>query len=490
MQLEDVTAEIRPRSDWEAVDLGLAMVRRDFWRCFAFWWLAVLVPTAVAGVLLWDSPIVWLLMFWWWKPAGGRMVLFEVSRRLFGARPAMKEVLLQVPKVWFRRFFNRFVWTRFSPWLPVTMAVVDLEGLAGKSYRQRCRQVTRRGESVMMWFYLLADAAAGWFGLGFLMVVWMFLPEGQDQAWRLSIETWNPDQPFDFPDLIVRTVVLCVMLAMSLTDVFVAGAGFGVYINNRTAIEGWDVELAFRRLGRRLAGVVSGLLVMGLACGQWAAGAGEPSEAKVVMEEVKSHPDFKVHTVTDRIPEAKGGGFWEWLAKWLDGLFGGMGVGSMGEMLRPLVLVSVIGVLAALIAWLIWKNRHWFAVAGVVGAEDKPARARVVMGMEVSADTLPDDVPGAAMALWREGKRQEAMGLLYRGAISKVMDVGGVAIEESDTEGDCLRRVHEAGGAAHPEYFAGVTGAWIGLAYAGKVPEDATVESLCRGWPFVEGGNG
>ena len=27
MRLEDVTAELRPRSDWEAVDLGLALAR-------------------------------------------------------------------------------------------------------------------------------------------------------------------------------------------------------------------------------------------------------------------------------------------------------------------------------------------------------------------------------------------------------------------------------------------------------------------------------
>ena len=51
MRLDTVTAEIRPRSDWEAVDLGLALVRRDFWRCFAVWWLAVLVPTVAGGLV-------------------------------------------------------------------------------------------------------------------------------------------------------------------------------------------------------------------------------------------------------------------------------------------------------------------------------------------------------------------------------------------------------------------------------------------------------
>ena len=84
MRLDTVTAEIRPRSDWEALDLGFAMVRRSFWRCITVWWLALGIPTAIAAVLLWDHPMFLLVLFWWWKPAGSRLVLFEVSRRLFG----------------------------------------------------------------------------------------------------------------------------------------------------------------------------------------------------------------------------------------------------------------------------------------------------------------------------------------------------------------------------------------------------------------------
>ena len=84
--------------------------------------------------------------------------------------------------------------------------------------------------------------------------------------------------------------------------------------------------------------------------------------------------------------------------------------------------------------------------------EEKPvaATARVVMGMEVSPETLPADVPAAAWALWQQGRHQEALGLLYRGAISRVIELGRVEIQESDTEGDCLRRVDagRAGGAS------------------------------------------
>ena len=260
MRLDTVTAEIRTRSDWEAVDLGFAMVRRSFWRCITVWWLALGIPTAIAAVLLWDHPMFLLVLFWWWKPAGSRLVLFEVSRRLFGEEPSWRAVWREVPRAWTRRFFHRFVWARFSPWLPVTLAVEDLEGLRGRAYKQRCGQVVRRGEGVVMWVYFLSDAAAAWIGLGILGLVMMFIPDGQDTSWQQAVESWDPTSPMELPLLISRTVVACVMAGMSLTDVFVIGAGFGVYINNRTWIEGWDVELAFKRLAQRLGKVAVVLL--------------------------------------------------------------------------------------------------------------------------------------------------------------------------------------------------------------------------------------
>ena len=111
------------------------------------------------------------MLFWWLKPAGSRMVLFELSRRLFGEQPSWRAIWREIPRAWTRRFFYRFLWARFSPWLPVTLAVEDLEGLRGKAYKQRCGQVTRRGEGVIMWIYFIADVAACWFGLAILALV-------------------------------------------------------------------------------------------------------------------------------------------------------------------------------------------------------------------------------------------------------------------------------------------------------------------------------
>ncbi len=475
MRLDTVTAEIRPRSDWEAVDLGFAMVRRDFWRCFTMWWLAMGIPTAIATVLLWQHPVWLLIVFWWVKPAGSRMVLFEISRRLFGEEPSWRAVWKEIPKAWVRRFFYRFIWARLSPWLPVTLAVEDLEGLRGKNYRMRCGQVVRRGEGAVMWIYLVSHMAVVWFGLAILGVLLMLIPEGQDGAWQQALESWDIENVGEAPLLVARVAVGCMMLAMSLIDLFTTGAGFGLYINNRTWIEGWDVELAFRRLGQRL-GKVAVVMVSFFILGISARGQEVETPADR-MQQVKAHKDFIVHTVTDKIPNTKSS-------------FSGFSFPTeLMEILLYVFGISAVALLLAFIGWAIWKNRHAFGMRmrGEKLVKAAPS-ARVVMGMDVSPDTLPGDIPTAAWALWQQGRHQEALGLLYRGSISRVMEIGRVEIQESDTEGDCMRRVDSAGHPAHPDYFRGITGAWIRLAYAGISPAEADVQALCQQWPFGEGG--
>ena len=477
MRLDTVTAEIRPRSDWESVDLGFAMVRRDFWRCFAVWWLALALPTGIVGYFLWDDPVIFLVLFWWWKPAGSRMVLFEISRRLFGEQPSWRAMWREIPRAWYRGFFHRFVWARFSPWLPVTLAVEDLEGLRGKPYKQRCSQVLRRGGGAAMWVYFISEVGAAWVTFSILALVHMLIPDGQDSAWRLSVESWNPDYPAEIPMLILRTVGICMMLAISLTDIFVIGAGFGIYINNRTWIEGWDVELAFKRMAQRLTKLLI-LSVMLLALNTTAgARVAETKTPVELIREVKANPDFKVHTVTERVYDQKpSSGTPAWLA-------------LIGVTMAKTFAVCAVTLLIGLIGWLCWKYRHVFAMRGTLdkGVDAKPS-ARVVMGMEVSTTSLPEDIPTVAWSLWQQGRHQEALALLYRGSISRVIEIGRVDIQESDTEGDCMRRVEGAGQAVYPDYFRSITGAWTRLAYAGVSAADTEVHTLCQQWPFGEGG--
>jgi len=479
MRLEAVTAEIRPRSDWEAVDLGFALVRRSFWRCWLVWWLAVALPTAIAAFFLWNHPIGFLLLFWWWRPAASRMVLFELSRRLFGEEPSWRQVWREMPRAWGRRFFHRFVIARFSTHAPLTMPVEDLERLRGNDYRQRCRLILRRGDSAVVRLSIGGLLAAGWLAVGLFGVVMMFVPEGQGGSWREAFEIWRAAKnPFEIPPLIARTAVALFVISRSLTDLFITGAGFGIYVNNRTWIEGWDVELAFKRLASRL-GKIAALLALGFACCLSAARADERPAPETVIREVKADPVFEVRKEKHRAPKGSPASDWR-LPKWWEELMGGFGL---------LLLVLAVAVLLAGLVWLGVRYRHLFqGLAGGPGGLSRVPVARVVMGMEVSPESLPGDVPATAWRWWREGRRHEALALLYRGAIARLIHDGRVEIAESDTEGDCLRRVSATGERSQADYFHGLTGAWIRLAYARQWPADEEVDALCRRWPFVEGG--
>jgi len=477
MRLEDVTAEIRPRSDWEAVDLGFAMVRRDFWRCFAVWWLVLLLPTMAAGWFLREMPLVLAMLFWWWKPVGSRMVLFDLSRRLFGERPGWKAVFREMPRAWFRRFFYRMFVARFSPWLPVTLAVEDLEGLRGKAYRQRAKQLARRGDGVVMWIYFAADLTAAWLALSIFAIVIMMMPEGESGPWQAALEAFDRNRPFEIPLVISWTAAGCAMLGMALVDIFVTGAGFGVYVNNRTWLEGWDVELAFKRLGQRLGKVAAVLAFIASLCFAIPAQAQDFTRDQEIIREVKAHEDFKVHSETYKVPVSKpksSSSSWSF--------------GTLPGYVATVFAFTALAALIGFIVWLVWSNRHAFKLAkSGEGKIDRAPPARTVMGMEITSESLPKDIPSAAWALWAAGRRHEALALLYRGTISKVVDVAQVEIQESDTEGDCLRRVVEAGDTAHPNYFRGLTSAWMRVAYAAQEPPEVEVRALCDGWPFREG---
>jgi hypothetical protein len=192
---------------------------------------------------------------------------------------------------------------------------------------------------------------------------------------------------------------------------------------------------------------------------------------KDVITEVKAAPDFEVfkHTWQER---NSSGNSWNWNGpgEWFAFLIQGIGW-------------TLLGLLIAFLVWMVWRHRHVFNARGISMGKRAPTAARVVMGMDVAPESLPKDIPTAAMELWRVGRRQEAMSLLYRGAISRLIEASGVEIAESDTESDCLRRV-EMEAAAHAGYFEGLTDAWMTLAYGRRAPQDERMQELCAAWPF------
>ena len=65
MRLTDASVAIRPRSAWEALDLGILLAHRHARLLMGSWALLTLPLFAVLSLLLWQHPTLAILIFWW-----------------------------------------------------------------------------------------------------------------------------------------------------------------------------------------------------------------------------------------------------------------------------------------------------------------------------------------------------------------------------------------------------------------------------------------
>ncbi|MGE9267926.1 MAG: DUF4129 domain-containing protein [Verrucomicrobiales bacterium] len=507
MELEQVSAEIRPRSDWEAVDLGLQMIRAHFGPLLRLWiflvlplWLPLLLIGSFGG-FFWA-----LFLIWWVKPFTERFVLFYLSRALFGEKPSIRAI--------WREFFpfckqcrwlllsglllslsGAFLWRGedLSPWASLnalaivallflrsrpnrvlSLPVALLEGLKGKVLTQRVQVLSRRGSTPIYLMILCCIVEIGLF-FNLLYLVDLFLPavasERIDDFLTLLFEhgQWS-----DLPPALAWLLALCYLLAHTLAMWFYVGGGFALYLNARTWIEGWDVELEFRRLGRRLrrGGAAFLLLLSGIL-----ALSSSPLRADERVDEILASEDFKIEKREHSFWVPEGG-----REGWNLNFEGGF---SLIQIIGEVFFWMMVSLAVIALIWLLVRYLPLIRVRGGRngGAEARKKGVQTIQGLNIAPESLPDDVLSAAKAAWDRGEHRLALSLLYRGAISDLASREILVLEESATEADCLRQVRrEAGSLA--AYFELLTRHWVGLAYGKRLPAEAEIEPLWRQWPF------
>ena len=105
-----------------------------------------------------------------------------------------------------------------------------------------------------------------------------------------------------------------------------------------------------------------------------------------------------------------------------------------------------------------------------------------VRDLDVRPESLPDDVGAAAWALWQSGQVQQALSLLYRGALSRMIHRFEVPITASATEGECLELARGRMEAGALRYVTQVVRAWEASIYGGRALSLAMGETLCTGF--------
>jgi hypothetical protein len=261
MRLEGVSIVLRPRSPWEAADLGVALVRQHAGRIYAAWVLVTLPVCLLLTALGMLIDQVWIstLLMWWLKPIFDRIPLYVLSRAVFGAAPSLRETV-RAQWSWGWRAWRWMHWRRLHPGRALLLSVDLLEGLSGAQRSERCSVLSRATGSpsllvtvigfhveTMLYFSILL------FGIMYLPIDWM------SDSLKAMMETL-----FVHPPLWAQALNnLLYWLAISIMEPFYVGAGFGLYLNRRTQLEAWDIELAFRRLAARLRQSAAAMLVLG-----------------------------------------------------------------------------------------------------------------------------------------------------------------------------------------------------------------------------------
>ncbi|WP_325985155.1 DUF4129 domain-containing protein [Pseudomonas protegens] len=511
MRLSDASVVIRPRSAWEAMDLGVLLSQRHRRLLMTSWAIVSLPVFALLSLLLWESPSLAILLFWWLKPAFERLPLFILSKALFGETPSLGQALKQWPRLLKPQLLASLTWRRFSMSRSFTLPVVQLEGLSADARQQRLAVLLQKNAGAARWLTLIGMHLEGALWIGLMVLFYLLLPQQVEVDWSWQSLMIAAQQ--DWLWLEHLTNVFYALVLVIWEPIYVA-CGFSLYLNRRTELEAWDIELVFRRLRQRLTGastllLLAGLLFLAPTQPLWAAApsssaAGpetprrlqQPLTSKASRDSIQAildKPPFKNQESVTRYrfgdeqaqkKDAKGKP-----PGWLKNLLESLGKDSFGGVAKGLEIL-LWGLLLAALGWLIWRYRDWlqaFVSRRPLPRKKRPAAMpQQLFGLEVSSETLPADVAARAAELWASQPR-EALGLLYRALLSRLLEDFHLPLSVADTEGQVLERIKAL---QHPQLEAfsiSLTRHWQNMAYGHQVPGADLQPQLCGAWRSLFG---
>lgn len=482
MQIDTLALRLRPREQMEAADLGIRLCQRtarSLYPCL----LTAAIPLAVLAIVSYEIA-AWLpaVVLWWTKPWLDRTILFVLSRSAFGQDTRVADLWKAKRQVWWSQLLLMLTIQRFSPWRSLTQPVYQLEGSpvwrAGARVRQIRRRTAGAALAVTTAFYLSEFALYS----AVLSLAYWLTPAGAAASDVMSLITGTGS---------VTTVVLPLAYGACILFVepFYVAAGFSLYLHRRADLEAWDIEQEFRRAfiptARRIVASLAAILI-GVSCvaatpldqADTASGRERPPAAEITraVETVKADPNLaterSIKMLRWKRPESKPADLsWlQWLVgfiKWLD------------QSARALIWLSAL-VLGGLVA--VYLVRMLRGYEASPAAEPLVEPTTHVRDLDIRPESLPQDIGGAARAMWDRGDHRASLALLYRGLLSRLVHVHKVPIRDSSTEGDCLALAVACLPTKGSEYAAVLVPLWQRFVYGGQsVPTDS-VHLLCDGF--------
>ncbi|MGO1069900.1 DUF4129 domain-containing protein [Lysobacter sp. CA199] len=543
MKLEALTVALRPRTSWEACELGMALVRRHAGAIWKPWLLVTLPMLALLNLAGWALDQLWLagVLMWWLKPWFDRIPLYVISRAVFGDVPGTRQTVREQFRWGARWWLAYLTWRRLGPARSLYLPVDLLEGGSGAEARERraalgapvygvCALLTL----VCSNFELLIIIGAVFGGLMF--IPFDYLPDTVKSLWDSFLEQ---------PDWMNALFNVLMWLAVSVIEPFYVGAGFGLYLNRRTEIEGWDIEIVFRRLRARLAAAAAPTLMalclcIGLLPDAAAQQAGEnapateavaPSEqapapaqdGEAADESYEEEDEPSIHSApirafdeskkSKRLPSTLNELYGDarsddralrdavakamkepavapkrketvWKSKQevkapkIDSTRSRRDFSTLSEGLAAAVQIVLWTIVALIVAALLFSIGRWLGWFRGGGEVDPDAPGELRTGAMAEAEPLPDDIPTAIHRLWNDGRRRDALALMYRAAVESMATRAEVVLVPGATEAQCLRASRKLSSAEDRDVFARAVRTWQYAAYAQTLPASEDFDDL------------
>src|SRR4051812_48018802 len=149
MQPTDIAVELRPRTPWEAIDLGLAMLQRWWRQAYGVHAVLLGLLSIVSLGVAWRfaHPLVALLLIWWLKPVYDRAVLHVLSRAVFGELHGGRSTFASGGAWLASGLFRALTFGRIDMAPSSHLPVVQLEGQRGGAAGERRNVLARRSRS-------------------------------------------------------------------------------------------------------------------------------------------------------------------------------------------------------------------------------------------------------------------------------------------------------------------------------------------------------
>ncbi|NVJ66510.1 MAG: DUF4129 domain-containing protein [Gammaproteobacteria bacterium] len=493
MDLSKISIKLRPRNGYAAIDLGTRMAQKN-WKLMVMAAIIFTLPLFVLLIALMPNHPIWaIFIVWWLKPLWERPLLLILSQDVFHQSLTLADVVKHGFKLLFKQLIPSITWRRFSPTRSFDAPVMQLENLSGAARRERLTALHSRSPSSISGMTIMMHLVEELIAFGLMLFILQFLPIN-DVEWTIFLENMVTNTGLDLYYLLLA---IGWYIAMLLIAPFYVAGGFSSYLNQRSIREAWDLELVFRQLASKhkpkkfdYQNIVAVLLVSLVAFTTPTIDAAEESksdpyaqhklETKRAIEKIQSSPDYKRTEKTSKLRrinplesnkdterEEKSGS---------KDLFGK----GLGEVLSWLFII-------ALIVFLLFKLPviiEYFQAGSrtkneKLGNKKKPEQ---LFGLDLKQETLPDDIVQESIALWQAGKHREALGLLYRASLSKLIHEYHCDFEDGFTELECQKIVEQMQ-LPLAQYFAELTETWRLLAYGHKLPTEANFRALAEQWP-------